>query len=557
MTEPPSPPTPPNQPAVPPGYGHLPGPPPPSAYGFPPQGDNPYAQPQQGQPGQQPPAPQGPYAQQPQPGYGYPQPPTAPLGMPPTGPTPPRGRTQLLVTASVVVTLVLGTGAYFAFAGGDGDGKKPAAAGGSAPVTQPSGSPSVDKGDGKGGNGMSDVDLNSGRKPGEGKVLWLKTNATELPGGGGDATGQWIVGDTVVKSLFKSLIGYGVTDGKQKWKLDFPAKVCSTPYQTTTDGKVVVAFMNGESEQASCNQLKMVDLKTGQGGWTKEIPKEGMFDIMVTPSLAITGDTVTASRVGAASAFKVSTGDRLFGSNVPEGCSPGSYAAGQGKVVAVATCADGIEELQGTDPVSGQKSWTYRFPQGWKVSKVYSVNPLVVDVKERDKSLRSIMVLGPDGKQRSQLSGEGQFTPRCDDPIVDRPLQDCWGIVVDAGSDTIVLPTEGVSNELVAFDMGTGKAKWRTPAGDKRVLVPLKVEGGKLYAYNSAADKTTGGEVISVPLGGGKPTTVLHNPSGPAAPLEHSFYTPQIAFADGRLFMSSTHITGEGKDEKFLMVFGK
>ncbi|MER5733119.1 PQQ-binding-like beta-propeller repeat protein [Streptomyces sp. NPDC002138] len=553
MTEPPTPPTPPNQPPVPPGYGHLPGPPPPSAYGFPPQGANPYAQ----QPTQQ--TPQGPYAHQPQPGqpgqpgYGYPQPPTAP----PPPPAAPRGRTQLLVTASVVVALVLGTGAYFAFSGDGGDGKKPVAAGGS-PAPQPSGSPSVDKGDGKGGNGMADApDLNSGRKPGEGKVLWLKTNSTELPGGGADATGQWIVGGAVVKSFYRSLIAFDVSDGKQKWKLDFPGKVCSTPYQTTADSKIVVGFMNGESGQATCNQLKMVDLKTGKEGWTKEIPKEGMFDILVTPALAIAGDTVTASRLGAASAFKVSTGDRLFGSNVPEGCTPSSYAAGNGKIVAVAACADGTEELQGTDPVSGQKSWTYRFPAGWKVSKVYSVNPLVVDVKQRDKNQRSIMVLGPDGKQRSQLSGEGQFTPRCDDPILDRPLQDCWGVVVDAASDTIVLPTEGVSNELVGFDLGTGKPKWRTPAGDKRTLVPLKAEGGQLYAYNSAADRATGGEVISLPLGGGRPTTVLHNPSGPAAPLENSFYTPQIAFADGRLFMSSTHLNGEGKDEKFLMVFGK
>lgn len=494
MTEPPSPPTPPNQPPVPPGYGHLPGPPPPSAHGFPPQGDNPYAQPV----GQQ--APQAPYGQQPQPGYGYPPPPaTVPMAAP-GAPAAPRGRMHLLVTASVVVTLVLGTGAYFTFAGDDGGkgdgGKKPVAGGGSAPVAQPSGSASVDQGDGK-GTGMSDADLNSGRKPGESKVLWLRTNSTQLPGGGGDATGQWIVGDTVVKSFYKSLTGFGVSDGKEKWKVTFPTKVCSTPPQTTTDGKVVVGIMDGESDSATCNQLKLVDLKTGKEGWTKEIPKEGMFDIMVTPSLAITGDTVTASRVGAASAFKVSTGDRLFGSNVPEGCTPGSYAAGQGKIVAVATCADGIEELQGTDPVSGQKSWTYRFPQGWKVSKVYSVDPLVVDVKQRDKNQRSIMVLGPDGKQRSQLSGEGQFTPRCDDPILDRPLQDCWGVVVDAGSDTIVLPTEGASNELVAFDLGTGKPKWRTPAGDKRALVPLKAEGGKLYAYNSAADRATGGEVIS------------------------------------------------------------
>ncbi|MDJ0380571.1 PQQ-binding-like beta-propeller repeat protein [Streptomyces sp. G-G2] len=555
MTEPPQPP---NQPPVPPGYGHLPGPPPPSGYGFPPQGDNPYAT--------QPQAPQAPYGQQPQQGYGYPQqgygypPPPGPATPPgppggsggPAGP----GRKTAVIAASVAAVLVLGTGAYVAFSDGGGD-KKPVVAQSSPPADGgPSASAPVDKGDGK-GNGDADADLNSGRKPGEDKVLWLKTNSTDLPGGGGDATGQWIVGDTVVKSLYKSLVAYNVNDGKEKWTLAFPAKICSTPFQTTADGKVVVAFMSGESDQASCNQLKMVDLKAGKEGWTKEVPKEGLFDIMVTPGLSLTGDTVTVSRIGMASAFKVSTGDRLFGGSVAEGCQPGSYAGGNGKLVALATCADGIEELQGADPATGKKSWTYRFPEGWKVSKVYSVDPLVVDVKQRDKNQRSIMVLGPDGKQRSQLSGDGQFTPRCDTTLLDTSLQSCWGVVVDAAANTIVLPTEGASNELVAFDLGTGKTKWRTPAGDMRTLVPLTAENGTLYAYSQSQDHDAGGQVVSVPLTGGKPTPVLRNPSGPAAPLENSFSTPQIAYAGGRLFMSSTHLTGAGKDEKFLMVFGK
>ncbi|MFD9481458.1 PQQ-binding-like beta-propeller repeat protein [Streptomyces nojiriensis] len=536
-------PQPPNQPPTPSGYGHLPGPPQ-QGYGFAPQGENPYAQ---------------------QPGH-PPQPPTVPQwpagpGGPGPGPGPgpgaaPKKKRTVLIAASVAAVLVLGGVGYVAFSGDDKDPK---------PVAQepadakPSGSPSVDKGDGNGNGGGQQTDLNSGRKQGEDKALWLKTTKIDGPGMGVDAAAQWVVGDTVVKSLWKNLTGYSVTDGKEKWTLPFPAQICSVASQTTAEGRTVVMYRDGEGENTSCTQLRVVDLKTGKEVWSKEVPKEGLFDIFTSPTLSMIGDTVTVSRGGNASAFKISNGDKLFASPVGDGCNPDSYEAGNGRMIALATCSDedSTAEVHGIDPATGAKGWAYRLPAKFKVTSIYSVNPTVIDIGNEQTKQRSIVVLGADGKQTATLAGEGRFAVGCGDTGLFRSLATCPSAVVDA--NTLYLPTAagtGKANEIVAFDLATGKDKWRVPAGDKRTLTPLKAVNGQLIAYRKA-DEEQGGEVLSIPAAGGTPTALLRHPSGPSAPIERTFTLPKLDYVDGRFFISSTHLRAQGQDEKLLMVFGK
>ncbi|MFG2236473.1 PQQ-binding-like beta-propeller repeat protein [Streptomyces sp. NPDC048723] len=534
-------PQPPNQPPTPSGYGHLPGPPQ-QGYGFPPQGENPYAQ----QPVQ---PPQPPTVQQWPAGPGGPGSGSGP-GMAP------KKKLTLLIAASVASVLVLGGVGYVAFSGDDKD-PKPVA---QEPVdAKPSGSPSVDKGDGNGDGGGQQTDLNAGRKQGEDKVLWLKTTKIDGPGMGVDAAAQWVIGDTVVKSLWKNLTGYAVTDGKEKWTLPFPAQICSVAPQATAEGRTVVMYRDGEGENTSCTQLRVVDLKTGKEVWSKEVPKEGLFDIFTSPTLSMIGDTVTVSRGGNASAFKISNGDKLFASPVGDGCNPDSYEAGNGKMIALVTCTDedSTAEVHGIDPVTGAKGWAYRLPAKFKVTSIYSVNPTVIDIGNEQTKQRSIVVLGPDGKQTATLAGEGGFAVGCGDTGLFRSLATCPSAVVDA--NTLYLPTAagtGKANEIVAFDLATGKDKWRVPAGDKRTLTPLKAVNGQLIAYRKA-DEEQGGEVLSIPAAGGTPTALLRHPSAPAAPIERTFTLPKLDYVDGRFFISSTHLRAQGQDEKLLMVFGK
>ncbi|MFF5491763.1 PQQ-binding-like beta-propeller repeat protein [Streptomyces virginiae] len=539
MTELPQPPNqPPNRPPTPSGYGHLPGPPQ-QGHGFPPPGENPYAQ---------------------QPGY-LPQPPTvsqqpAGPGGPGSGPgMAPKKKRTVLIAASVAAVLVLGGVGHVAFSGED-KGQKPVAQG--PADAKPSGSPSVDKGDGNGNGGGRQVDLNSGRKQGEDKVLWLKTTKIDGPGMGVEAAGQWVVGDTVVKSLWRNLTGYAVTDGKEKWTLPFPAQICSVAPQSTAEGRTVVMYRDGEGENTSCNQLRVVDLKAGKEVWSKEVPSEGVFDNFTTPTLSMIGDTVTVSRGGTASAFRISNGDKLFANPLGDGCNADSYEAGNGRMIALATCSDedSTAEVQGIDPVTGAKAWAYRLPAKFKVTSIYSVNPTVIDIGDEKTKQRSIVVLGPDGKQTATLAGEGSFAVGCGDTGLFRSLVTCPSAVVDGNS--LYLPTAAgtrKTNEIVAFDLTTGKEKWRVPAGDKRTLTPLKALDGRLIAYRKA-EQEQGGEVLSVEATGGTPTALLRHPSGPAAPIERTFTLPKLDYVDGRFFISSTRLRAQGQDEKLLMVFG-
>ncbi|MEV6689185.1 PQQ-binding-like beta-propeller repeat protein [Streptomyces sp. NPDC051130] len=558
MTEPPQPP--PNQPPPPSGYGHLPGPPQPGY--VPPPGENPYARQPVTAPQQH--VPQHPSHQQfPQPGYGYPPPPPgAPQGLPgaPGGPGGPGNRKRVVViAAAVAAALVLGTGAYFAFGRDGGDVPRPPVAQGSASADdKPSGSPSADTGDGSGTGAGDHEDFNAGRAPGEDKVLWYKSAKIDGPGAGIPAKGQWVVGDFVVKAVGKSLVGYQVTDGKQKWKLDLPSDICGTTDQTTGDGKTAVLLKQDDSATADCNQLKLVDLKSGKEGWTKTVEQQNLFDTAITAYPSIVGDTVTVNRLISSTAYKISTGDKLFTGNVPEGCKPHAYVGGGTKMIGIATCedADRTVEVQGVDPATGKKGWTYRLPKGFTVSSVYSVDPLVIDVGNRDTKERAVLSLGPDGQKRASMSAEGSFSV-C--PGGDEGRQGCGTSAV--ADDTLYLATAsatgGKSNEIVAFDLGSGKAKWRTPSGDNTVLAPLGAENGRLIAYRKSLSSDKGGEIVAVPAAGGSPTVLLHNPSGAASKVESAFYSPELDYVDGRFFLSVTRLQADGKDEKLLMAFGK
>ncbi|MFD8026161.1 PQQ-binding-like beta-propeller repeat protein [Streptomyces lavendulae] len=559
MTEPPQPP---NQPPTPSGYGHLPGPPQ-QGYGYPPQGANPYAQQQTPQPQQ---APQSQQPQQPptvaQGGYGFPPPgaPTVayPAASVPGGP--PRGRrTAVVIAAAVAGVLVVGTGAWFAFLkGDDSDPKKPVAQG-STSDPKPSGSPSVDKGDGSGNGGSDQIDLNAGRKPGEDKALWLKTAKLTGPGAGIPTKGQWVVGDTVVKTVDKSLVAYAVTDGKEKWKLDVRTEVCGLTGQVTPDGKTVVIVKDGAGDGATCDQMKLIDLKAGKEVWTKQVQKEGLFDREIDASLAFTADTIVVNRMAGTSAYRLSTGERLFSGSGPEGCQPRVYAAGNGKLIGVATCqdTDRTTEVQDADPVTGKKTWSYRLPKGYDVNAVYSVNPTVIDASNRDTKQRAVISLGNDGQKRASMSAPGNFALNCGGSSSSEGLQNCGDAAVDG--DTLYLATgneAGDNNEIVAFDLASGKAKWRTAAGDKRNYIPLKAGNGQLTAYRTGALDEPG-EIVSLAVGDGKPKVLLSLPSGPAAKIEGSFLFAQQSYEGGRFFLSATRLNGDGKDEKLLMAFGK
>ncbi|MFB6815971.1 PQQ-binding-like beta-propeller repeat protein [Streptomyces sp. NPDC056347] len=558
--QPPQAPQPPQQPPQPGPYGQQqPGPyaQQPGPYA---QQPGPYGQPQPGPYAQQP----GPYGQQQQPGYGYPQQqyPGAPV---PAGPGGGSGKRKpaVVIGAAVAALAVIGGGVYFATSGDPGDDKPVAK---ESTGAGPSTSPSVDEGDGNGAGNGGDEDLNAGRKSGEAKVLWLQKNDIDLPRDGADVHGPWVVGDTIVKGMYREVSGYAVADGKKKWTVKLPADLCAAPNQTTTDGKIVIGVKNGTTSRADCADLQMIDLNTGKAGWKKAVKKNGTWDFLSDISLAISGDTVTVARTGNSNAYRVSDGKELFGK--PEGtCQPYAFAGGS-KLIAASSCRTADtdnpqNQIQEIDPATGKPRWTYRPKQGWEVDKVYSVDPLVVSLKKKKEW--SILALKHDGTLRSGLTSDkgDSFAPDCGSAfaVFGKTLDGCTGVAADA--NTFYIATDAGTglertNKVVAFNLNTGKPKWKATAPAKTTVKPLRMDGANVLLYVEPGYERGGGIATLAP-GGGAVRTVLTHPAS-TSQIEKSFYRPQILYAGGRSFIASGRVSARNDKEeletKTMMAFG-
>ncbi|MGW4673885.1 outer membrane protein assembly factor BamB family protein [Streptomyces sp. NPDC004324] len=593
--------------ATPPPAGPPQAPPPPPGppagapqpgYGYP-QQPGPYAQPgPYGQPG--PYAQPGPYQQQPgpygqpgpytpQPGYGqvpgqgqgygpgyghpgqapYPGAPGTPPPGAPGGPRSPfKGRPAMVVGAAVAALLVVGGTVWAVTGGGGGDGgKKPVAensgkskdgkGGGQSASPAP-----VNPGDGSGDGGEDPEDLNDGRQAGEAKVLWYK-QAPDAPGSGADAPGQWITGKAAVKAAYKQLFAYNVGDGKPTWApVTFPQKICAVTPQKTSDDKIVVAYMSGAGDGAKCNQLQQIDLATGAKGWSGKVADGALFDSTLSVELSVAGETLMVGRSQSGTAYDVTSGKKLWDKkNYGQACYPAAFAGGA-KLLSVASCGAGSptqhDEVQELDPATGKARWTRKMPKGWRVVRAYSVDPVVLYMTNDDKKTVNITALKDNGDVRSQLSSKDSFAPECGFTVIARDLTGCLGAVADA--NTLYLPTEAKTgaNEVVAFDLATGKEKWRVKSPSDESMMPLKMDGTRLIAYVEPS-YDAGGRVVSIPTTGSghTPAKLLQNPQGTAA-IENGFYSKAVDYVDGRFYLSTTRLTGNDQSrEKLMLAYGK
>ncbi|NEB81283.1 PQQ-binding-like beta-propeller repeat protein [Streptomyces sp. SID14478] len=588
-TQPQTPP-PPQQPPAP-GYGYpqqqpqqQPGP-----YGQP-QQPGPYAQqPQPGPYGQQPqpgpyaqqpgpyaqPQQPGPYAQQPgpygqQPQYGYPpqQQPTPPGGGGGGGGI--KGKTWAVAAAAVALLLVAG-GVVFAVVGGGDDDKKDTADKNKDPKASSSASTPVNPGDGQGDGHAGEEDLNSGRQSGEAKVLWYKT-APKVSSDGADAPGMWIADKVAVKAAYKEVLGYNIGDGQISWPaIKLPQKICSVTKKPSDAGKIVVAYMSGTSERAHCNQVQEIDLNTGAKGWTAKIPEhESGDDISFdgtgsSISLSYVGsDTLIVGRSMSGLALDAKTGakKKFVVEQYGADCFPKAYTGNKDKLLAVASCGAGgknaHEELRQLDPDTGKALWTKKFPKDWSIANVYSVDPLVVySTNEDDKKYNIASFKNNSSAVQSEVGVDGLDT-NCGSSgffSLDRKLDGCQGVVADAS--TLYMPTKGKTggaNEVVAISLTSGKERWRVKSPEDQSLRPIKIEGGAVVAYMEASYGGTAGRVVSIPVSGAHtPKTLLQNPAG-TAEIESSFYSKDIAWEDGRFYLSATSLSGSAKGQQKLML---
>ncbi|MGW7075048.1 outer membrane protein assembly factor BamB family protein [Streptomyces sp. NPDC054866] len=482
-------------------------------------------------------------------------------------------RLRFALGAGAVALVLIGVGFYAVTqADGDGDGngsREPVAA---QTRQTPDGEQESAEPDGDAGAGAKDdgsaavIDVNAGRKPGEAKA-WLAMNDLKLPGKGAQLLDLWHVPGIVAQAEYNEVTGYRTADGSKAWTVPLPGTVCDTPVNPTPDGKVVVAYTKRKSEgNSQCDQLRMIDLKTGEKGWHKELVDRGFWDDTSMTHVAITGSTVLVDQSATMRGYRISDGKRLFTTERERkgGCSLDGVAGGS-RLLQVESCQPGSPSTHGRlkrlDPRTGDVKWTYRTKKGWSVQKVYSVDPAVAVVQNREEMDKwAVVAVDDKGKQRSWISvgkGPDKFGMCAGAGDSGEGVQNCPGAAVDA--DTLYLASEpkgGIlgPNKIVAFDLRTGKSKWTGSVEGGRQLTPVPVVGpGRpgVIAYAQAQDGKNGQTVRFGP-GGGKPDVLLRHTSS-AQSMEAGMYAGHTLYADKRFFVTPTRLEGKsygGKGEE-------
>ncbi|MFJ7078400.1 PQQ-binding-like beta-propeller repeat protein [Streptomyces sp. NPDC098781] len=558
------PPTPPAQPAY--GYPQAPQPqqqppqspqgtPPPATppgYGYPAQQPAPYGQPQNpyGQP-------QNPYTQPP--GYGYQQH-TTPMYPQPGQGSGGGGRSSsqlavIVAAAVVVIALIIGGGVWLARSGDEGGKDDTAGSSGG-----------TGGGDDQGGGGFDAPD-GTEKVPGDttSQVLFQVPSPDVEDDSSIVVAGSWLTDKAYVKSGVAEIVGYDPDKGSKLWSVKLPGPVCQAARHINEDGVTAVAFEPAmptkDKPSHGCTQVAAIDLDAGKKLWTKTA--EGKYGAIRYDNITVSGGTVAAGGTSGGAAWDIESGKPRWVPKTNDSCFDLGYAGGP-KMVAVRKCGSYDQpqlNIQTIDPTTGKVISEYKMAEGIDYASVVSTDPLVVAAKVGDVEgaigISDVFSIdNKTGKLRVRISVPAdQFAARCSGVTT---IEQCTGVVV--GNDRLYVETEqhdgsgeyGQTNEIVAFDLATGKQTGqRADAGDRYTITPLRMDGGNVIAYKRPPyDK--GGQIVSVDGGSFKETKLLENPATRAVRDVEMRMSPEyseILYSQGHLYMSARFASELGSSD--------
>ncbi|KMS70544.1 hypothetical protein ACM01_30915 [Streptomyces viridochromogenes] len=561
----------PQAPQTPPGGGYgYPGQQPPAPYGQP---QNPYGQQQDpyGQPQAPYGQPQAPYGQPQPPGYGYPQQ-TVPLHPQATGPGGGGGRSSsqlavIVAAAVVVIALIIGGGVWYAKSGDGSTTDDTASSSG--------GTGGGDNGGGGGGGGDTPDGTEKVPSDTNSSVLFQVPAPKVEDDTSVVVSGSWLTDKAYVKSGVSEIVGYDPDKGTKLWTIALPGPVCQASKHVNEDNLTAIAFQPAkptkEKPSYGCSEVAAIDLDAGKKLWTKTAEVDGSpirFD-----NITVSGGTVAAGGTSGGTAFDIESGKQLWVPKADDGCYDLGYAGGE-KLVTVRKCGsyDNPQlHILTIDPKSGGVISEYKMAEGVEYASVVSTEPLVVAAEVGDTdSIGLSDVFSIDnktGKLRIRISvPSDQFEARCSGVTT---IEQCKGVVV--GNDRLYVETKqhdgsngsyGMTNEIVAFDLATGKKTGqRADAGDRYTMTPLRMDGGNVIAYKRPPyDK--GGQIVSIDGGTFKETKLLENPASRSVRDVETRLSPQyseLIYAQGHLYMSAVYaseLTSSDTRKVHVIAFG-
>lgn len=325
------------------------------------------------------------------------------------------------------------------------------------------------------------------------------------------AYGDWLAGDTLVRSGSNAATGHDAGTGKQVWEYRPPGstKICAA--EADADHSVIIVTRDDENRPASdkrqlCTQLAAIDMKSGREIWRTPVPAVSRE---VRPSdferpLVTAGGGLTVLAHQGLRAIDVRTGTLRWTAAVPPNCVPAHAMPAVRHVGALLACGGSKKEPDGIpkdaelhaaafDPATGALLWSTllgdREPATWGEAgaNLVSADPLVVH------DVSTIHSFSRGGRPNPPIDSRGMYS---------------FNMAVD---DTRLYALHGhyikkVGNRdtAVAFDLATGRQVWKTDldshgkvfhlqngrltvVGERRDL--LLVPAVRLYLLDAATGK--------------------------------------------------------------------
>ncbi|MEU4062308.1 PQQ-binding-like beta-propeller repeat protein [Streptomyces wedmorensis] len=440
------------------------------------------------------------------PSWPVPDNPYAPEGY---GPPPPgrRRRRWPVLAAGLVFLLLVGVGGYVLTQHGGAGRTPPVAQGTTGPPKTTGTPPPTTKPTAAPPRIPTTAEIARQRRSGEASA-WIVDDRTDLPRRSIPLQDLWIVGDTAVQAVYKRVVAHRLGDGAELWSVALPTPVCETPVHPTPDGKVVVVLQNVEAwTGARCNQLWMIDLRTGKAGWHQQLTETGSGDDTIMVDSAVSGGTFAIVQSMKATAYRVVDGRKLYDIPLedPGKCYPGRVAGGS-RLLVVSDCAitaleKSYSRLREIDPATGKVRWRYRTEPGHVIGQVLSVDPAVITTVRKETSGADwrVVALGPDGRVRGTVDPRAKGFTHCGDSVdTSGDAQACREAVVGAG-----LVLLGGTDRVGAYDLATGKLVWGVKSeGTSYGYFPLRVGPGRTGLVYQVAALGEPGRVFRVGPGG-------------------------------------------------------
>jgi outer membrane protein assembly factor BamB len=378
------------------------------------------------------------------------------------------------------------------------------------------------------------------------------------------AMGTWATGKTFAKTLGNSITGYRISTDRQSWKLAFPGSVCAATPHVTADGRTAVAFSSepirtdpsGGTVSGPCDRIAMFDIDTGKRLWHVELPEKRLVPARVT----MTRGMVVAAWEDGSAAYDMTNGKQLWSHTAGSVCGDSGYAGGKA-LVRVVKCGNADNRrfrVEGTNPETGEPLWTYAVAPGVQDVRLISSSPVVIAVAAGDLVITDLISLSDQGEFRATVSVPVQnYVTKCGDGVdVTGPIETCDAVLVDErqlyiatqARDTGTVSAHGqVANEIVAFDLATGKSVRKFDAKVGRPMYPVRMSGDMLIAVRESTSAYTPSAAVSIDPRSGKETLLLLFGTDGMLPFEYL----DVRYEHGRIFFAATSLDGPvSKDDE-------